>query len=327
MYGGLGNDIEAIKAISNMPELGWFAIDQAEQISEKQFLLLDGRLRLNLPDIKYKALLTANPEPGWLRDRFIENCLPEHRFVPALPRDNPFLPADYEERLKKIYPEAMARRLLEGDWDVEVEGNYLIPYSQIREAINRKIEAKGDRVAGVDIARYGEDETVFLLRQGDKVLHIESWAHQDTTFSAGKIARLIREYKPIITYIDSIGIGAGAFDPLNNEGFPVRAVNVGEMALDKQQYANRRAEYFSLLAKKFERGEIDIPDNTKLASQLAGIKYKFDSHTRLQIESKEIMRRHGERSPDYADALMLAFIGSDIPVSNILQKIPVTHWG
>ncbi|GAG93842.1 unnamed protein product, partial [marine sediment metagenome] len=67
--GGWGNDEEAIKKISNMPELGWFGIDQAEQITERQFLLLDGRLRLVLPGIKYYALLTANPEPGWLRDR------------------------------------------------------------------------------------------------------------------------------------------------------------------------------------------------------------------------------------------------------------------
>lgn len=324
MYGGLGNDAEAIKAISNMPELGWFGIDQAEQITERQFLLLCGRLRLVLPSIRHKALLTANPEPGWLRDRFIESCLPDHRFIPALPKDNPFLPPDYEGNLKKLYPEEMVKRLIEGDWDVVTEGNYLIPYSQIRGAINRIIEPKGVKVAGVDIARYGEDETVFILRQGDKVLHIEAWSHQDTTYSAGKVARLIREYKPAITYIDSVGVGAGVFDPLKNEGFAVRGINVGEVALDKEIYANRRAEYFNLLAKKFENEAIDIPDNTKLASQLASIKYKYDTKTRLLIHSKESMRKHGGKSPDYADSLMLCFI--DTPAGGLADKIRVTYW-
>lgn len=323
MYGGLGNDSEAVEAISNMPELGAFGIDQAEQITERQFLLLDGRLRLMIPGIIYKALLTANPEPGWLRDRFIENTLPNHKFIPALPKDNPFLPPDYEDKLKQIYPPEMAKRLLEGDWDVELEGNYLIPYSQIRGAINRDLEPKGEKVMGVDVARYGSDETVCILRQGSKALHIESWAHQDTTFSAGRVARLIREYKPSITYVDSIGIGVGVFDPLMNEGYSVRAVNVGEPPLDKESYFNRRAEYYSLLSKRFEKGEISIPDHSKLQSQLSCLKYKYRD-TKLLIESKEIMRKHGISSPDYADALMLAFIE---PSSSNATRIPVFHWG
>lgn len=320
MYGGLGNDAEAIQAISNMPELGWFGVDQAEQITEKQFLLLDGRLRLVLPGIHYKALLTANPEPGWLRDAFIEQVRPDYKFIPALPTDNPFLPKGYAENLAKRLPPEMVKRLLEGDWDVEVEGNYLIPYGRIREAIDREIEPKGNVVMGVDVSRYGGDETVCVVRQGDKVLYIEAWAHQDTTFSAGRVARLIREYKPTITNVDSIGLGAGVFDPLRNEGLAVREINVGEAALDKEVYVNRKAEYYGLLQKRFENGEIDIPDNSRLQSQLSSLKYLYKD-TKLQIESKESMRRRGMQSPDYADALMLAFIdtqsGPVTPISTL----------
>ena len=353
MYGGVGNDAEAIKAISNMPELGWFGIDQAEQITERQFLLFDGRLRLVLPGIRYHALLTANPEPGWLRDRFIENCYPDHLFIPALPSDNPFLPPDYEERLKKIYPEAMAKRLLEGNWDVEVEGNYLIPYEDIRKAINRDLtrikpspmevayavlhpteglpvgtlELEGDRVAGVDISRYGQDETVYTLRQGNKVLHIEAWAHEDTTYSAGRVARLIREHKPTVTNIDSVAVGAGVFDPLKNDNLPVEGINVGEKALDHESYANKRAELFGLLAKKFKEGEIDIPDNQKLASQLASIKYRYNSKMQMLIESKETVRSHGGKSPDYADSLMLAFAGSYGGSASDSKFFKMQRWG
>jgi len=313
-YGGLQGDEETKTKINSM-ELGWFGIDQAEEITEKQFLLLAGRLRLirNGQTPKYKGLLTCNPDPGWLRDRFIEGSYPDHRFIPALPRDNEkYLPDDYVDRLKELYPEAMAQRLLEGNWDIDVAGNYLIPYSQIRGAIDKNLETSGDKIAGVDVSRYGEDETVFILRQGAKVLHIESWSHQDTTYSAGRIARLMREYKPVETRIDVIGIGAGVFDPLKNaeEGFNVKGVNVGEAALDKELYTNKRAEYFNLLAKRFSKGEIDIPDHPKLASQLAGLKYSYVG-TKLKMQSKEEMRKSGGKSPDYADALMLAFGGGD----------------
>ena len=326
MYGGLGNDIEAETTINNMPSLGWFAVDQAEEITERQFLLLSGRLRLNLPEIRYKGLLTANPDPGWLRDTFIEKSLYDYRYIPSLPKDNPFTPADYEKNLRQRYPEEMVKRLLEGDWDVATSPNLLIPYSDIRSAINRTLEGKGDKVAGVDIAREGGDETVFIVRQGDKVLHIESWAKEDTQYSAGRIGRLIRQFTPEITNIDSIGVGAGAFDPLKNEGYAVAEINVGERALDHEIYLNRRAEYYNSLAKKFRDGSIDIPDDTKLQSQLASIKYDY-TNTRLRIWSKERLKKDGHKSPDYSDALMLCFINSDIPVSSYDNKIKVTHWG
>ena len=326
-YGGLQGDEETKTKINSM-ELGWFGIDQAEEVTEKQFLLLAGRLRLirNGQPPKYKGLLTCNPDPGWLRDRFIEATKYDHRFIPALPKDNEkYLPNDYVSRLKELYPEAMVQRLLDGNWDIDVAGNYLIPYSQIRDAVDKELEPNGDKIAGVDVSRYGEDETVFILRQGRKTLHIEAWSHQDTTYSAGRTARLIREYEPVETRIDIVGVGAGVFDPLKAEGYSVKAVNVGEAALDKELYVNKRAEYFNLLAKRFSKGEIDIPDHPKLASQLAGLKYSYVG-TKLKMQSKEEMRKAGGKSPDYADALMLAFSGGD-RIRGIMKPLETLTFG
>ena len=341
-YGGLGNDVEAIKSISNMGELGWFAIDQAEQIPENQFDLLCGRLRLNLPGIQYKGLLTANPEPGWLRERFIENPQENHIFIPALAGDNPYLPEGYVEGLRKQFrgnPD-MVKRMLDGDWDVTTGTKYLIPYKQIREAVNRKFYKKAwvegklvitseedtqddKRVAfGVDVAYFGHDESVCIVRQGDKVLDIEAWAKQDTQDSSGITARLMRKYNPIKTSVDYVGYGAGAFDDLNKAGYNVVGVNVGEMALDKRLYVDKRAEYYDLLAKKFEDGTISIPDHSKLTGQLASITYDYHN-TRKRITPKKNMEiKHGH-SPDYADALMLCFIGAD---ADEFDVIPVTYW-
>lgn len=324
-YGGLGDDDRTRERLGGL-ELGCFCVDQAEELSETQFNLLCTRLTRNIPNIHYHGFMTANPQPGWLRDRFIDNPMPDHKFIPALPRDNPHLPKNYEAEQRKNLPGWMVRQFLDGFWDVDASANYLIPYSQIREAVGRGLEAEGDKVAGVDIARMGNDESVFILRHGNKVIHIESWSHQDTVFSAGKISRLMKRFEPDVTNIDSIGIGAGVFDPLSNEGYDVKAINVGEKPLDKESYVNKRAEYFALLQKKFQDGEIDIPDDPKLLSQLSAIKYDFRG-TRMIIQSKEMMRKKGGKSPDYADALMLCFIGSDVPESSVSDKIPVTHWG
>ncbi len=289
-------------------ELGWFGIDQAEEVTEKQFLLLAGRLRLirNGKTPWYKGFLTCNPDPGWIRDRFIEGSYPDHRFIPALPKDNiKYLPDDYEDRLKELYPEAMAQRLLEGNWDVDIAGNYLIPYSDIRSAIDRELEVSGDVVAGVDLARYGASESVFIAKQGGKVVGIESWRKQDETDSAGFSAKYIRKYRPTMSNFDVVNL-SGVYDILNREGFSVTPVNVGEGADNNKLYANKRAEYYARLAKRFQDGTIDIPDHPKLASQLAGLKYHY-KEARLFMEPKKDMTE----SPDYADALMLAFSGSD----------------
>ncbi len=309
-YGGLGNDAEAVKKISNMPELGWFFIDQAEEITENQFMLLDGRLRLVLSGIKYRALLTANPDPGWLRTRFISEARPNHRYIPALPKDNPFLPSNYEEILKKNFTKDMARRMLEGDWDVEGI-DQLIPYPDIRDAIKRDMPAKGSTVAGLDVAEFGGAKTVFIARQGNKVIDIVSWFHQDTEFSAGTVAELIRKHKLVILNIDSIGKGGEVVVLLKNDYPCVRGVNVSEQASQPDRYINKRAEFYGKLAKRFEMGEIDIPDHTALGAELVNLHKKYP-RARLQIESKEKMRARGVPSPDFADALMLAFASDGI---------------
>ena len=304
-YGGIGSEAEAERKINNMPELGWVFIDQAEEISEHQFLKLDGQVRLVLPGIRYKVILTANPDPGWLRERFIANSYPDHRYIAALPKDNPFLPPDYEERLRELYPAEMVRRLVEGDWDVPMT-DVLIPYTDIRGAIERQMPEKGEAVGGLDVAEFGESKTVFIARRGNKVVDIQSWAHMDTEFSAGVVAELIRKHKLLCLNIDTIGKGGEVYVLLKND-FRVRAINASEKAVKEDRYINQRAEHYGNLARRFEMGEVSLPDNAQLASQLASLKKKYVKN-RLQIESKELMRRRGLKSPDFADALMLAFI-------------------
>mgnify|MGYP001575099006 FL=1 len=137
-YGGLGDDRAGLARLSSMT-LGWFAIDQADETTETHFNMLAGRLRLNLPKIRYKGLLTCNPAPGWIKQKFVEQKLPDHIFIQSLPKDNPGLPADYESSLRAIYPPEWVKSMLEGDWNALEGGNFLFPYQQIRLAVNREL--------------------------------------------------------------------------------------------------------------------------------------------------------------------------------------------
>jgi phage terminase large subunit len=62
------------------------------------------------------------------------------------------------------------------------------------------------------------------------------------------------------------------------------------------------------MRERFQDGSIDIdPADDDLAAELAAIKYKFTSNGKIQIEKKAEMKTRVGRSPDRADALMLAF--------------------
>lgn len=135
-YTGLGDDTRGL-ASQMGTTLGWFGIDQVEETSEIHFNNFLGRLSLPIKGIKYKYILTANPQPGWVKQKFIESCPDDFIYIPSLPKDNPYLPPGYEEELRALYPSELVKAWLEGDWDVMESGNFLIPYRDIRAAVER----------------------------------------------------------------------------------------------------------------------------------------------------------------------------------------------
>jgi hypothetical protein len=105
------------------------------------------------------------------------------------------------------------------------------------------------------------------------------------------------------------GLGAGVVDRLNELGHKdlVIAVNAGSKSLDDQKYSNKRAEMWGKCANWLEDIPVQIPDIDSLHADLCGIRYSFDSNSRLVMEKKEDMKKRGIRSSDEADALCLTF--------------------
>jgi len=320
-YGGLGDDRAGLQRLSSMT-LGFFFIDQAEETTETHFNMLAGRLRLRIPGIRYKGLLTCNPAPGWVKQKFVEQKLEDHVFIQSLPKDNPYLPEDYEEGLRKIYPEEWVKSMLEGSWDALEGGNFLIQYKYLKSAVNRDVPDKEGQSAGIDIAREGDDNSVFTLRQGSRVVYSDSWAKTDLMETSGIILQKIERFNldPKNVNLDAVGIGAGVYDRLKEQKVYINGIIAGGEPQDKEHYVNIRAEMYDNLRKLFEAGTISIPDDQDLIAQLSSIRFKIASDKKLQIISKEDMKRQYRlKSPDKADALALAFYEP-------IQKNPSIRW-
>lgn len=135
-YGGLGEegDFEAAKG----KEYGAFAIDEPSEIEEDPYLQMLAQLCWTLPDgtrPPYMAILGSNPEPGWVEEKFrplIDQTSDEvgsasndaQIFIRALPRDNPYLPPNWERDLRaSIKNKVWIDKYLSGSWDVS-EGQY-----------------------------------------------------------------------------------------------------------------------------------------------------------------------------------------------------------
>jgi hypothetical protein len=126
---------------------------------------------------------------------------------------------------------------------------------------------------------------------------------------AGLVHMIIMEHHPEKVFVDVGGLGAGVVDRLNELGHSniVVAVNAGSAALDSQRYYNKRAEMWALCALWLQDEPCSIPDSDSLHSDLCGVRYRFDSNSRLIMEKKEEMKKRGIRSSDEADALCLTF--------------------
>ena len=112
-FSGLDQDnLERIKSLN----LGFFAIDEATEIAEATFMMLCTRLRRKgVPRESRKGMITANPEAGWCKRRFVDQKLPNHLFVQAGYKDNPYLPEDYHH-LFDYMPLQWREKYLHGNW-------------------------------------------------------------------------------------------------------------------------------------------------------------------------------------------------------------------
>lgn len=200
------------------------------------------------------------------------------------------------------------------------ENSFITP-DIVMAARKAKAEQYGSLVIGVDPARFGDDRTSIVRRQGRVAYDIESHSKKDTMEVAGIVHLIIKAEKPDKVFVDVGGLGAGVVDRLWEMGYRklVVAVNAGEKPLDTKLYLNKRAEMWGEMKAWLKEHPVQIPDSDTLHADLCAPTYKYDSNTRVQLEKKEDMKKRGLKSPDEADALALTFAYPVSKTSNVIN--------
>jgi hypothetical protein len=170
------------------------------------------------------------------------------------------------------------------------------------------------KTLSVDVARFGDDQTVIGSRQGRCCRILAKLRGLDTIQVAERVIELIGKEKPDAIVVDGDGLGAGTVDQLKFRGFSQRLFefHAGATANDAAAYFNRSAECWGAMRDWLAEGA-EIPDDAELDAQLTSREYGFTNKGQIQLEKKEDMKARGLDSPDIADMLSMTFAVKVLP--------------
>lgn len=225
------------------------------------------------------------------------------------------------------YVEEMRHDVGEGSapWVAKVLGEFpadsddgVVSLSALRKCMRPDQEHAPEDLLPVELGwdvGAGGDKSVVRERTGVKVGRVWYPKGPDTMAQCGDVIRILEETGATAIKIDSIGIGHGAADrmeELRREGAHrarVVRVNVGEASTRPHRFPKLRDQVWWEVGRMLcQDGAWDlsgIDDST--VAQLTAPKYQLDSSGRIKVEAKADTRARLGRSPDDADALLLAY--------------------
>lgn len=204
-------------------------------------------------------------------------------------------------RVRGVFPRAGSMQFIPGDL--------------VDEAMSRAPECFmwEPLIMGVDVARFGDDQSVIAFRRGRDACSIpwQKYRGIDTMTMAAEIARLAQQEKADAIFVDGVGIGAGVVDRLRQLQVPnVFDVQSGGkpsgLYFDEPiKVKNKRVEMWAQLRQWLRIGA--IPDDPELEADLTGIEYGYDAENAMMLERVEDMKKRGLASPDNGTAIALTF--------------------
>jgi len=288
-------------------------IDESQAITKQTLDVLIPTIRKENARIFFSMNRHVHNDPVYVKFADRNDCL----HIAINFHENPYCP----EALKKEAAEC--RKISEKDYQHIWEGypldqseDALFSLSELLACKNAKhslAEGYGIRLAGYDPARYGDDKTSATIIQQMGALHwqqifVDEWEHKDLNYTTGRILSISAENNADKSIIDEDGIGAGPLDTLKKGrgldsfvGFRNPAISYTE----NKSYGNNRTVNAYKLKNMVMKGHICIPDD-KTIEELLTLKYTFDHNQRRILVSKEKMRKDGVKSPNRADALIMA---------------------
>jgi hypothetical protein len=325
------NNTEAFQGLHNQGKRIVVIYDEASSIPDKIWEVTEGALTDESTEIIWIVFGNPTQNTGRFRECFGKF---KHRWIRrqidsrTVEGTNKALLAkwvsDWGEdsdfvriRVRGEFPRAGSSQFIGGD---------VVDAARKRDVGN---QAGAYKILSVDVARFGNNQTVIGWRQGLRAKITDKMRGKDT-IEVGKqvIMRIILE-RPRSCVIDGDGIGGGVVDYVRSylpaawhaagllcqvqkdgtiqlpEWWRLEEFHGGMPAGDQFMYFNKRAEVWGKMRDWLLTGE--IPDDAELADELTGPEYFHSNKNQIQLEKKDDMESRGVSSPDNGDMLAMTF--------------------
>ena len=312
------NNTEAFAGLHNRGKRIVVIYDEASAISDKVWEVTEGALTDEKTEIIWIAFGNPTKNTGrfrecfgrmkhrWVRrqidSRGIEGTNKQQldKWVQDYGEDSDFV----RVRVRGEFPRAGATQFIAGDVVAQARQRTISDAEVVREWL----------ILSVDVARFGDDQTIIGTRQGAKLKILEKLRGADTMQTGMRVCYWMNQLRPRMTVIDGDGVGGGVVDYVNmtmkewlknNAPCRVDEFHGGSSPGDGFMYYNRRAEVWGKMRDWLATA--DIPDDPELEMDLTAPEYFFSAKNQIQLEKKEDMKKRGLSSPDAADMLAMTF--------------------
>ncbi len=311
---------------------GW--IEEAGEVDEaakSNLWLATGRWRNDEYNLKKKQLLTANPKKGWLKRDFVDpwkkrELSPGKVFISALATDNPYLPSDYLKSLEQEKNVVRRQRLWLGDWDYDEDKDSFVDADALEDAFSNTIIKNSGKYLVVDVARFGEDHTVYNFWEGLELYHVERFNGDDTEETKRKIRQYaVTERIPYSNIlVDATGVGGGVVDGIKGIRSFVSASSplptatqirekrnkLDNPLVPRTSFTNLKAQCAYKLAELINehliRFKVEDYRDMIVGDLSALLRYKdIDSDGKITLKSKEEVKTELGHSPDIGDSIIM----------------------
>lgn len=288
-------------------------IDESQALTKQTLDVLIPTIRKDNAKIIFTMNRFVRNDPAYANFVGRDDCLHIHLNY----NDNPFC----TNALKKEAIECQKKSMEDYNhiWlglPLDKTEDQVFTHTEIQTAVRSVYpmrEGYGAKLAGFDIARYGDDKCACVVIQQMGALHwevcyVNQWDHKDLNWTTGEILKIHTEQNIEKSIVDEDGIGSGPLDTLTKgrkmdtfTGF--RNPSLG---YDKDRfYGNPRTANTYALKDMMLQGHVHIKDEG-LLEELETLRYEYDHNQRRILMSKEKMKKQGVKSPNMADALIMA---------------------
>lgn len=306
---------EAFAGLHNYGKRILVVFDEASAIHDKIWETIDGVMNERQTELIWVA--TGNPTRNTGRFR---ECFDPHgqgQFWHPIKVDSRAVSFTNKDRIQKqIELWGVDSDFIKVRWlgEFPESGNaQLIPSDSIRTAqLTPPVSFLHEPlILAVDVARYGDNESVAVFRKGKDARSLPSirWRKTSTVDLGNAIANLIAAHAPDAVFVDEGGVGGGVIDFLRHLGHSPIGVQFGATAnipLGGERAYNKRAEMYLSLRTWLREGGA-IPNDIELYRQLVSIEFGHSKAGKMGDAIMLAPKEELDESPDWADALAMTF--------------------